>query len=641
MDTGEGMEAGFAGHHLEDRLEGRLSTTMGTTDTTTTEDSEVGLAGVDLEEDTITMGGIIEGGMSVEGKEKESNASNNLPHKDEMNTFERAVFESASQMEVFNNNNFTGTFLDPQSAKTGLALCLTAYAVYGAFALAFCFFRPDARNKSTDFFITARNSQSTMWSACSWFASAMGAWTITGPASLVADPNYGSGLVGLFVYAIFTGAPLVMLAYFGSGVRDNVPQATSVSSYARWRFGIVAQVFVLLVVLLSLTISLLTEYQTIAGIFVTFFGCSPYIPLVMVGTITMMYTSAGGLYVSIITDCFQTVVVWILTIGTCIYLGISFKDQKQGLGPLPAYLGATAAGWETFATLMIPFICGTFYSEAFWQRIWSANGNKSLKHGAIIGGTMASLVIFVLGFGAVLAYWSGRALPESNSSYAFFYAFANEDTGDISPVVAIVVLLFATIMNEGAVDSMQNAITDALTTTCIGLFQVEVKPIYVRVLVLVANIPIMAGASYLQSSGVSILNAFGTSNMLTTITFCPLAAGLIPQLNDYLTTYSALGACLCSFFSVMVYGYLSYGTVYLGMTAMWWSPNYDYLGFITAFVSSIVFLPVCIAVEMGVRKACGLDMPKFSPAVVSKVDDSIVVAFVEDVKASAADEKSA
>ncbi|KAI9348515.1 hypothetical protein BDR26DRAFT_833871 [Obelidium mucronatum] len=511
----------------------------------------------------------------------------------------------------FNSDAFTATFLDPEAARIGLGLCLAAYAAYGAVALALCYLRPEERNKSADFLITARNSQPLLWSSCSWFASAMGAWTLTGPASIAV----GGGIVALVNMSVFTGLPLVMLAFLGTSVRENVPKATSVSSYAKWRYGTVAQIFVMIIVLLSLSLSLLTEYQAIGGIFSTFFGCSPYVPLITVGIITLLYTTFGGLYISIITDLYQTIVVWILTLGTVIYLAISFKDQPP-LGPLPDYLSVNSYGWETIATISIPFICGTFYGEGFWQRVWSAKDNKSLRLGAIAGGTMATIVVFIFGFGGILAYWSGRAdLASTNPSYSFFYAFADSSTGQISPALTIMILIAGSIMNESAVDTFQNAITDTLSTVAIGLFGFNIKPIHVRALVLVSNIPLIAIASYLISSQVSILNTFGVVNLLTTTTFAPLAAGLVPQLNSLLTAFSAIGACVCSFLATMLYATLEYGSVSKGLTCVWWTPVYDYKAFIVAFVASIVFIPVCIGVEVVGRKLLGLKaVVAFDPA---------------------------
>ncbi|KAJ3298262.1 hypothetical protein HDU79_011549 [Rhizoclosmatium sp. JEL0117] len=510
------------------------------------------------------------------------------------------------------SNNGTGTFLDTDSARTGLGLCLAAYVAYGAVAVILALVKPHSRSGDTEFFITARNSQSLWWCAASWFASAMGAWTLYGPAAFVADPYYGTGIIGLVVYALFTGLPLVMVAYMGSSVRSNVPNATSVSSYARWRFGKVAEVFVMAVVLFCLVNTLLSEYIAIGGIFQNFFGCSPYVPLIVVGIITMIYTSIGGLYISIITDMVQTALVLVLVLVSSIYLGVTFHNNGP-LPPMPEYLGATTAGWKTLATIAIPLTCATFFSDAFWQRVWSAENNRSLRLGAIVGGVAATVVVFILGFGGILAYWSGRALidsPNTNSNFAFFYAFADPSSGNISSAIIILILLFATVMDESAVDSLQNAITDVLATFA-GFLGIELGFLPVRALVIIANIPIMAAAAYCATNGVSILNAYGISNMLTTMCFPPLAAGLIPQLNNYLTTFSSLGACFCSFITTLVYGVIQYGNVNDGMTALWWTSAYDWEGYLIAFFSSILFVPILIGVEFAVRAVMGWGYPSF------------------------------
>ncbi|ORY45926.1 hypothetical protein BCR33DRAFT_784050 [Rhizoclosmatium globosum] len=491
------------------------------------------------------------------------------------------------------SNNGTGTFLDTDSARAGLGLCLAAYVAYGAVAVILAL--------------------SLWWCAASWFASAMGAWTLYGPAAFVADPYYGTGIIGLVVYALFTGLPLVMVAYMGSSVRSNVPNATSVSSYARWRFGKMAEVFVMAVVLFCLVNTLLSEYIAIGGIFQNFFGCSPYVPLIVV----VRHNNNdlhfhGGLYISIITDMVQTALVLVLVLVSSIYLGVTFHNNGP-LPPMPEYLGATTAGWKTLATIAIPLTCATFFSDAFWQRVWSAENNRSLRLGAIVGGVAATVVVFILGFGGILAYWSGRALidsPNTNSNFAFFYAFADPSSGNISSAIIILILLFATVMDESAVDSLQNAITDVLATFA-GFLGIELGFLPVRALVIIANIPIMAAAAYCATNGVSILNAYGISNMLTTMCFPPLAAGLIPQLNNYLTTFSSLGACFCSFITTLVYGVIQYGNVNDGMTALWWTSAYDWEGYLIAFFSSILFVPILIGVEFAVRAVMGWGYPSF------------------------------
>ncbi|KAI9353729.1 hypothetical protein BDR26DRAFT_1002604 [Obelidium mucronatum] len=518
-------------------------------------------------------------------------------------------------------------FLSPAAADSGLSLCLAAYMLYGAAALTHALWRADARRGTADFLLTARHSQSAAWAAASWFATGVGAWTLFGPAALVADPAAGAGLVGLLTHAAASGAPLVMVARIGAKVRVNVPQATSVASYALWRFGRPVQVFVLALVVFCLVLGLLSEYLVVGVVFNAFLGCSPIVPILVVGIITMAYTFAGGLYVSILTDAYQTCLVLLLVLISLIWLIQSYSGTQ--LPPLPSYLGATSTGWSTLATIGIPLTCGSFFQEALWQRCWSSETEYSLKMGSLYGGLLTSFVVAFLGFGGMLAYWSGKASDtlNSNSSYAFVYAFADSSSGTVPTAIVLIILVFTTVMNESAVDSFQNAITDSIATLCIACGY-RLKPVHVRCLVLLLNIPIMILAVIFASFNVSILNAFGLSNMVVTMTFAPIAAGLIPSLNSYLTAHSAMGACLASFLVTIAYGAAAYGSLGAGMKALFWTPKFDAVGFLIAFLSSIGFIPICIGAEILYRKYRNLhSIPPFVPPVIPSliINDSRVV----------------
>jgi hypothetical protein len=161
--------------------------------------------------------------------------------------------------------NFTNSVvLEGNAASIGLGVCIAVYILYGLLALGFAVFSKEqnVRTVDSEFFVTARNSQSTLRVAWSFFAGAMGAWTLYGPAAFVADPFFGTGVIGLVVYSLFSGLPLVMVAFMGSKIRDNVPHATSIASYGRWRFGKAVEVFIMLIVLLNLTVGLLVSIQT-------------------------------------------------------------------------------------------------------------------------------------------------------------------------------------------------------------------------------------------------------------------------------------------------------------------------------------------------------------------------------------------
>ncbi|EGF81366.1 hypothetical protein BATDEDRAFT_34916 [Batrachochytrium dendrobatidis JAM81] len=490
--------------------------------------------------------------------------------------------------------------LDSVASKTGLALAIVISILFGAAAVLYSFFGTDQSKVDTEFFITARNTQPVHRIAWSFFAGSMGAWVLYGPAAFVSDPTYGTGYLGLIAYALFTGLPLVMLAFMGTYLRKNVPHATSIASYGRWRFGTGIELLIMIIVVLNLGIALLAEYSAIGGIFQDFFGVPSWVPILVVGIVTMSYTATGGLYVSIVTDQWQAIMALVLFAITIIYMGVSFHGTS--LPKLPDYLGATTVGWQSFITLGISLISATFFSEAMWQRVWAAESERSLRIGAIIGSSMSTVVVAVFGLGSMLAYWSGRATADDNSNFGYFLAFRDLN-GYTSAAILVVVILIAVIMNESAVDSFQNAITDAVVSV-FGSFGVKFPTMGARLLVILFNVPIM----YIGTLGLSVLGVFLIGNMITTCMFFPLVAGLIPALNRIISSFSVCLACLFSFFSVMVYGKIMTGDISTGLLTYFYTV-YDVNAFLTASVSSIVWLVVFTGIDLAFRKLTGREMP--------------------------------
>ncbi|KAH6564494.1 hypothetical protein BASA62_007868 [Batrachochytrium salamandrivorans] len=348
----------------------------------------------------------------------------------------------------------------------------------------------------------------------------MGAWVLYGPASFVGDPSFGTGYLGLISYSLFTGLPLIMIAFMGTYIRKNVPRATSIASFGRWRFGFLAEIFIMLIVMFNLGVALTAEYTAIGGIFNDFFG----VPLV---------------------------------------------------GP---YFG-----------------CWTCH-HVIHRNWWSLS--------------MSIMVVAVFSLGSLLAYWSGRATELDNSNFGFFLAF-RDSNGAISSAMLIIVILFAVIMNESAIDSFQNAITDSVVSI-LGSFGVKFPTIAARLLVILFNVPLM----YVGTLNLSVIGVFLLGNMLTACTFLPLASGLIPALNRIVSQYSVILACLFAFFSVMVYGKMTTGSVSEGLI-LYWTTTYDMNAFLVSSISSVVWLAVFSSIETVVRRIYNWPIPH--PSESSKV----------------------
>ncbi|KAJ3059489.1 hypothetical protein HDU98_004510, partial [Podochytrium sp. JEL0797] len=355
--------------------------------------------------------------------------------------------------------NFTRDVVFSGTANTvGLALSFSTYVVFGVAALAYSFYSMAKNPQSADFFITARNTANLFKITWSWLAANMGSWILYKGAFQAPGSNYGMN--GLVINSIVTGLPIPLVAHMGDYVRKHVPQGSSVTGYAKWRFGRTLQVLMQIQILQSLLMGTIAEYTTIGGIFLTFFGVQPHIPIIVCGVIVMAYTAVGGMFVSIITDVWQSIMALILLAITTIYLSVSFKGFD--FPPMPAYLAITQTGWEAIATLGIPFMCLTLFNEGSWQRVWAAENPRTGKTGAWIACAIMILISFVLGFGGTLAYWSGRADETSNPNLSFFLAFS-DDSGTGSVFVTILLIMVAVAMNEAAIDTFQNAVNDTVT----------------------------------------------------------------------------------------------------------------------------------------------------------------------------------
>ncbi|KAJ3067191.1 hypothetical protein HDU98_009606 [Podochytrium sp. JEL0797] len=500
--------------------------------------------------------------------------------------------------------NFTSDVVFSGTANTiGLALSFSTYVLFGVAALAYSLYSLSKNPQSTDFFITARNTANLFKITWSWLAANMGSWILYTCAFQAPGANYGMN--GLVINAIVTGLPMPLVAHMGDYVRKHVPKASSVTGYAKWRFGRTLQVIMMIQILQSLVMGTITEYTTIGGIFLTFFGVQPYIPIIVCGVIVMTYTAVGGMFVSIITDVWQSITALVLLVITTIYLSISFKGFD--FPPMPDYLAITTPGWQAIATLGIPYMCLTLFNEGAWQRVWAAENPRTGKIGAWIACGLLILITFTLGFGGTLAYWSGRADETSNPNLSFFLAFSDgSGTGSVS--ITILLIMFAVAMNEAAIDTFQNAVTD--TVTNIGtVFGFSFSLNVVRMIVLVMQVPIVIAASYLATAETNILNMFLLNNQLSTSMFLPLAAGMIPRLNRVISTFSVLMAIITSITSVLILGTTMYGDFLTGLQAFFWSSSYVWQPFVLAPCVSVAALAFWSAVDLSVRKMMGWEMP--------------------------------
>ncbi|KAJ3366531.1 hypothetical protein HDU91_001813 [Kappamyces sp. JEL0680] len=421
--------------------------------------------------------------------------------------------------------------------------------VFGVAAL--YFYKVAMRTKvmkfTTEFFLTARNSQPWYRVAFGFWSTAMGANVIFSVSSYITDPEFGGGVVGMVNYAFFAGFALVVAALVGVGIKTRFPQVLSIGSFARWRFGKAFQAWVTFNVLCTLGINLTVEYTAIGALYTQFLDQPAWVPILVVSVVTMIYTTAGGLYISLLTDYVQSIFILLLLVVVGIFIGVNFRTGP--LPPLPPNLAVNEAGLASFMTLGVALIAATFFSDAVWQRVWSAQDNKALIKGSMVGGLAVFLVTLAFGLGAFFASWAGLV---TSPNVAFFELLKTPD-GVLPIGMLLVVCLIMSTMNEAAVDSFQIAIGDTL----ISLFEsfgLQLPLWAVRALLALLNIPF----AIIGCLGFNVISLYLITNLMATcvvglVDVLPLSFGMIPQLDRVVTGAGVLFGSFFALFATMFF----------------------------------------------------------------------------------------
>ncbi|KAF9307470.1 hypothetical protein BGZ74_000029 [Mortierella antarctica] len=515
-------------------------------------------------------------------------------------------------------------------ASITYGVSIATVVLFGLFALILSHRRQKHHQDTTEFFLTARKSVPESTIAWSFFASGVGAWVIFSMPAYVVS----AGIVGLVAYSISCGIPIYLVARVGSVLQRKYPNVMSLGDFVQWRFGTIPLIVVTLIMLLNMFIALSAEYTAIGNLMENVIG-APRLPfIIIVAVVTSVYTAAGGLYVSILTDVAQGVFAVVLLLIMTIYVAVTFRPTSLPT-PLPETLGPNYYGWAACGAMPISLTCATIFSEGPWQRIWASVDDRALKRGSLWGSLGLTVVCFMYGFGGFLALWAGYPTSDPYGSTAFFdlLTAGNEH----APTwILVLVSIAAVTMNEGAVDTLQNAIVDTIATR----FFREKSVWYPRVLVFLINIPIV----FVSLQGYNIISLFLIANLVCTICATPVLLGLVTRLEGIVTGISMLFGIVTGFFSIVVFGYLKMGNLEAGMKYTF-TESYDWPSFVLPLVFSTVGTLLAALVEGLIRKACGFAYPvpmNFPPVVFSErgEEGSVSSGTLRDVE-FAADKKSA
>jgi hypothetical protein len=300
----------------------------------------------------------------------------------------------------------------------------------------------------------------------------------------------------------------------------------------------------------------------------------------------MVYTSVGGVYVSLVTDQWQAKFSLLLSGISVLYMIFAFRPA-EALPDLPNYLALNENGIGSIITLGLSFPAVSMFNDAYWQRVWSSEDEAALKKGAFAAFFMIAIVIFIFGFGGFLAAWAGYV---TDPNFAFFEMIAHS-AGNLQEFMLVLVTMLAVAMNESLVDSFQNALTDCSSSLALSLgFDISITT--ARIITIFINIPIVI----IGLQGYDVNSIFLISCLLTTTSFLPVVLGIFHSLDLYIHQSTAVFSCLFSICSIIAYGWIVEGSMLDGIYYCFWQ-TYRWQVFLTAFVSSAFGILFFITVE--------------------------------------------
>ena len=432
--------------------------------------------------------------------------------------------------------------------STTVALLLLIF-VLGVFSLvAFRASKP-AEEMSVDDYFTARGSLTTSKVGFTLFASSIGGWLLFGPPQVA----YFGGFFDVMGYAIAVMVPLILVAYIGPVIRRHAPMGITLGDYAGIAVGRRMQASIGGLCVLLMLALLISELAAAGRALAFLTGLSSTSVIIMIASVTAMYTAYGGLRASLHTDVWQAIAILILV--TVIFASM-LGDLGQFLTDAATYTPVdrfndwehgsiaqfTMGSFLSGLALLISLTCLQLFNQGNWQRVYAAESDEAVTKGALLAASMVFPMMFIIGFlGTAIA---GSKGPLEDAS-ATFLVLAET----FSPLLqaCAVVLIISLVCSTS--DSLLNSVVVSCSRDFLGVMPTISQARKASLLVM--------GVVVLFALSDSPPQAFGSDfflflELMATAVAVPLFLTLIDEIHPETAVTGAIGGIVC----VFLYGFL-------------------------------------------------------------------------------------
>src|SRR5690606_4624443 len=206
------------------------------------------------------------------------------------------------------------------------------------------------------------------------------------------------GLAAVIGYALGAVSPRILMIPLGRRMRELIPQGHTLTEFVVLRYGRAMYLLTLLIMLFYMFIALTAEITAIAKLVTLLAPVPLWVTATIVMISTLIYTAYGGLRASIVTDKVQMAVIVpllliLLVLGWRAIGGI--EPTVQGLQDhAPQLLSLTdPVGIKAGLTFFVAILLTGLFHQGNWQRVYSAQDNRSMRRGFLLAGVLVGPII--------------------------------------------------------------------------------------------------------------------------------------------------------------------------------------------------------------------------------------------------------
>ncbi len=434
------------------------------------------------------------------------------------------------------------------------AIALTVLLVTAATFALFGLVKSSNRAIDLEDYMVSRNQVGGPAAVATVTASALGAWILFSPPE--AGSEYG-GITAILGYCLGSALAIFNFTFVGPRMRQIMPWGHSLNEYVRYRFGAVSlrdnnsdnnsdkqggssagRLMYLLTVgimLLYMFVYLAAELTAIAEALQLIADVPLMVTSLVVISAVFLYTTYGGLRVTIVTDIFQFALIvplllicFVATVTLLGGIGPAFAPVANNLPELLSFNNID--GLRFGATLLIAVIAAELFNQGNWQRVYACRNDATVRRSFLGSALIILPLIFLSGSLGLIA--AGYDLVGATSFFDLLKSL------QIANWLLSAVILLAVALVMSSLDSLLNGISAVFAG---DLLRINDSPETVLLISRGLTIAVGVPAVAIASQGYSVLYLFFIADLLCAALLFPL---LLSFYNRHQTATNALTSSL-------------------------------------------------------------------------------------------------